>query len=415
MLQRSAFIFLMAGVLGACGPTVSGADIDASTHPADAPQAGGSCTGSDITCSGSNVMQCQGGTLVNTQTCQSPQVCAPGLGCAACDPTEGGKACKGSDVYNCNADGTFGSMVQSCGSNTCSFGICSGGGTTDCDQGSASAIYVVSTTINLNTGSSTDQFLKFSPTDGNTFTQIGHGNLSCPASAPFPSQDPGDGVSHPYSMSVDREGRAWVLYNSGEIMWVKLADATCTKSPWQSGSAGFQLFGMGFVSDAAGSSDERLFIAGGGSDAANNGGNIGYIDPMTYQATSVGPFARAENSPELTGTGMAELYGYYPGQHTTYVSRINQQTGADDTSAKWALPSLSAQVVAWAFAQYAGKFYIFVSTDDSGAGLNVKNQVYLLDPSTGSATVLLANTPYTVVGAGVSTCAPSTISRPVEH
>ncbi len=416
MLHQRALGLLMAGVfLGACGPTVSGADVDGGSHVDAAPGGGGSCSGSDITCSGSNVMQCQGGTLVNVQTCGAPQVCAPGLGCAACDPTEGGKACKGNDVYNCNTDGTFGTMVQTCGTGSCSFGICSGGNQDNCDEGSSSAIYVVSTTIDFNTGSSTDQFLKFSPTSGNTFTPIGHGNLSCPSGSPFPSQDAGDGVSHPYSMSVDRAGRAWILYNSGEIMWVKLDDATCTKSPWQSGGAGFQLFGMGFVSDSAGSTDERLFIAGGSADNANSGGNIGYIDPTSYQATSVGPFARADNSPELTGTGMAELYGYYPGETNTYVARINQQTGADDSSAKWRLPNLNAQVVAWAFAQYAGKFYIFVSTDDSGFGIDVKNYVYLLDPSSGQAQVLLSNTPYTVVGAGVSTCAPSTISRPVQH
>ncbi len=121
----------------------------------------------------------------------------------------------------------------------------------------------------------------------------------------------------------------------------------------------------------------------------------------------------ADNSPELTGTGMAELYGYYPGMTNTYVARLNQMTGADDPTMKWQLPPLTAQVAAWAFAQFAGKFYIFVSTDDSGVGLDIKNYVYLLDPSTGMASILLSNTPYTIVGAGVSTCAPSTISRPI--
>ncbi len=252
----------LGAVLAACSPTVSAADVDASPgggQPDGAP-IGSTCTGTALTCSGSNVTQCQGGQIVDVTTCTSPQVCAPGVELrVACDPqTENGLACMGTDVYQCNTDGTFGSMVSACGTNGCSFGVCGGSPTSDCDTGSASQIYVVATTINPNTGSSTDQFLSFSPTNGNAFTPIG-GNLSCPAGAPFPSQDPGDGVSHPYSMSVDREGRAWVLYSSGEIMWVKLADGTCSKSGWVSGGAGYQLFGMGFTATSAGSSDERLY------------------------------------------------------------------------------------------------------------------------------------------------------------
>ena len=42
----------------------------------------------------------------------------------------------------------------------------------------------------------------------------------------------GGGQATPFSMSVDREGQAWVLYTSGEIFKVSIEDASCADSGW---------------------------------------------------------------------------------------------------------------------------------------------------------------------------------------
>jgi hypothetical protein len=56
-------------------------------------------------------------------------------------------------------------------------------------------------------------------------------------------------------------------------------------------------------------------------------------------------------------------------------------------------------VSAWAFAQWGGIFFVFVTTT-SGP------QVRSVNRQTGEAKVVMGSIPYRVTGAGVSTCAP---------
>ena len=58
----------------------------------------------------------------------------------------------------------------------------------------------------------------------------------------------------------------------------------------------------------------------------------------------------------------------------------------------------------YAFAHWGGVFYIFQSTTDNGGQLT--SQVLRFNPVDGTATPVVNNSPYQVVGAGVSTCAP---------
>jgi hypothetical protein len=293
-------------------------------------------------------------------------------------------------VHACNADGSLGLTLDECLDDTCANGTC--GGNADCAQG-AELVYVVDESYRLQS---------FDPAklDTEPFTLIG--NLACPSMyPPLPgvSLDP---TATPFSMSVDRSAVAWVLYSSGELFHVSTVDATCQATSFARGSQGFELFGMGFVSDTAGSSTEKLYIAGGPAAAGLQGGSLGRIDPGTMEVAHVGALPSAEYSPELTGTGAAELYAYFPG-FSTYVSRLDKTTAQSQQS--WPLPALDGQVVAWAFAQWGGRFRIFVTTQDLFT-LQANSQVYRLDPMTGTADRVLENLPYTIVGAGVSTCAP---------
>ncbi len=373
----------------ACGPSAAGggADGGVTTDP---------CQPGQVRCLGQSHQTCQNGFFTEDQSCTGSTVCDTDLGCPECSPSNP-KTCVGDEVHTCNQDGTVGGLLETCEFEQCRGGVC--GGSDGCAQG-AELIYVVD--IDNNLYSFDPQLLP-----GDPFHLIGQ--LNCPAGSPYPAFDPSGGPATPFSMSVDRTATAWVLYDSGEIFHVSTTDASCQASGFTKGQSGFELFGMGFVSNSAGSTDETLYIAGGAAGSQTGGGNLGKIDPTTMQVSSVGALpSNAEFSPELTGTGDANLYGYYPGMTTSYVAQINQGTAANGMT--WNLPTLTAQIKGWAFAQWGGEFYIFITTTDA-LGLSDHSYVEKLDPSgSGTTTTVLDNTGKVVVGAGVSTCAPVVVN-----
>jgi hypothetical protein len=227
------------------------------------------------------------------------------------------------------------------------------------------------------------------------------GVLNCAgAGNALPGFDPLGGPATPFSMSVDRNAQAWVLYSSGRIFNVSTANASCTPTNFQVGQNGFELFGMGFVSNSAGSNDETLYISGGAA-SSQSGGNLGSINTANLTVTNIGPLTNtAEYQPELTGTGDAELYGYYPGTNS-FVGRIDKGSGQNAQS--WPLPGLTGTVRAWAFAHWGGEYYIFITTSDL---FSDTANVLKLNTGTGMVTTARANTGHIIVGAGVSTCAP---------
>src|SRR5687768_6304387 len=83
-----------------------------------------------------------------------------------------------------------------------------------------------------------------------TFTDLG--SLSCGAM---------NGAT-PFSMSVDRQAVAWVLYTSGELFRVQLPTLQCMKTLWTSPN-GMKVFGMGFATNTPGGAEETLYIGGG--------------------------------------------------------------------------------------------------------------------------------------------------------
>lgn len=340
------------------------------------------CLAGETQCVGQAFQTCQNGVFTTKTTCTAPQVCAHGLGCAACDPSIP-TVCQNGNVYTCNTDGTIGSQTQNCGGQTCTNGACGGAGS-NCAAGTG-LVYVVD---------EAGQLLSFNPkNNANTFTVLGQ--LSCNGGASWPGY--GGGTSSPFSMSVDRQANAWILYSSGKIFKVPVSNpSNCTDSGWSPGAGGFQLMGMGFVSDSAGAQTEKLYIAGGNAGSTANG-NFAYIDPTTLQPHTVGSYSASTYGPELTGTGGAKLFGYFPGSPSKVVE-IDKTNGTQGQS--WALPNTS-NVMAWAFAHWGGRFYIFVTEGSTP-------HVFLLDPTNnGKVTdITPAGDSYIVVGAGVSTCAP---------
>ncbi|MEZ4401207.1 MAG: hypothetical protein R3B06_14370 [Kofleriaceae bacterium] len=397
MLGRAYLPFASLAVglaLTACGPGSSsiGDDDDITGQP---------CTGTGTQCVGNQYQECRNDQWVAVQTCAGACDVNQG-GCVACIP--GVNTCDGANVVACNADGTIGAVVETCAQGSeCSGGACQRA----CSADGVDLIYVVDDSNNL---------LSFDPRlvgAGQPFQTIGR--LSCPAGSPI---DGSPGPATPFSMGIDRDAGAWVLYSSGQIFNVSTQNAACTASAFvpgqNSGGQQWDLFGMGFVTDTAGGDTDKLWLGGGAADASI-GGSLGYITPPgSLTVTRVGALSTpAENSPELTGLGDATLWGFYPGISSAFVQEINKTSGAGVGPQKAIPGGLGGQVRAWAFAQWGGKFYIFVTTQDALG--NTNSTVRSIDRVTGAYSSLIQNLPYIIVGAGVSTCAPVTIGRQLPY
>jgi hypothetical protein len=231
-----------------------------------------------------------------------------------------------------------------------------------------------------------DKLSQFDPST-KTFTDLG--SLACPTM-------PG---ATPFSMSVDRNAVAWVLYNSGELFQVQITNGlACAKSAWHSQS-GLTVFGMGFSTDQAGGQTEHLFI-GGGASQTQASFTLASVDPTTLVATPIGS---EPHLPEMTGTGNAELWGFFPGDASSQVVQFDKTTGA--ALKTYDEPALSgASMAGYAFAHWGGDYWVFLirSTDPSTV-------VFQVDGMMGTIKSTTPTTGRTVVGAGVSTCAPVVI------
>ena len=370
---------LAALALWACGPPLPDSNADDDDDGVADGGTGDPCDAPDARCVGASYQECRGGAFREIAQCSA--VCSVALGgCADCIPDEGA-VCDGNAVYTCNDDGSRGALIEQCGSMAaCDDGECVG----NCGGAGAQLIYVVDQTNRL---LSFDPLAVDSPQD--PFTLIG--TLACPSGAT------------PFSMAVDRDTTAWVLYADGQIFKVSTVDASCQASSFQvnqvtSDGTLWSVFGMGFVADAADSDAETLFItnANQGADLVSH---LGTIDTGSLTITSIAVMeSGAELTPELSGSGSAELYGYYPGSTSTFVAQIDKTTALRGTT--WPMPGLGGSVEGWAFAHWGGRFYVFVTVSGN-------SQVLLVDPMQGGETTVLAeNLGYVIVGAGVSTCAP---------
>src|SRR5262249_12988098 len=114
-------------------------------------------------------------------------------------------------------------------------------------------------------------------------------------------------------------------------------------------------------------------------------------------------------SPELTGTNQAQLFGFFPNLLSpAFVQQIDKKSGAAVGSPYNLGSGGLGAVTDWAFAQWNGVFYIFVTTQ-SGIGRPKNWTVRRLAPATGTYKVVLQNLAYYIDGAGVSTCAPAVL------
>src|SRR5207245_1977203 len=106
---------------------------------------------------------------------------------------------------------------------------------------------------------------------------------------------------------------------------------------------------------------------------------------------------------ELTGTGDGRLFGFFTTAPSD-LGQINKTTAAVTNVAP--LSSINNSEGGYAFSFWGGDFHFytaFPTTADTNATTSITHYV----TATKTATVVKKNIGYTIVGAGVSTCAPT--------
>lgn len=221
-----------------------------------------------------------------------------------------------------------------------------------------------------------------------SFQEVGS-VANCPSTVPDAT---------PFSMSVDRNADAWVLYNSGELFIYEIETGSCYKSRF-SPTEDFALFGMGFVLDDVDQQTDVLYIAGDGNGPGD--GEPSHLGKVNFATNTydhiAGPLS---GDPELTGTASGDLWGFFPDTTPAQVARIDLENGQLHES--FPISQISDSALAWAFAFWGGSFWVFYTGEN-----DTSTRVIKVDPSTSQSTEVLRDTGYLIVGAGVSTCAPT--------
>lgn len=253
------------------------------------------------------------------------------------------------------------------------------GNTTGCSE-AAKLVYVVS---DLN------ELFSFKPDTG-TFSKIGE--LQCPS------------VSTPNSMAVDRTGVAWVNFSDGNLFKVSTADASCEATTYVPDQQGFHTYGMAFATNGATSTDETLYVVG--IDGIDAGKGLAKIDLTTLKLTKIGDFSGdlAGKGAELTGTGDGRLYGFFTTKPNAKLAQIDTATGA--TTDESTLNGVSTGD-AWAFSFWGGDFWFYTAQKPANSVLTRKQS----STDGNISTVKQDVGGFRIVGAGVSTCAPTTPPR----
>src|SRR5262249_21532829 len=144
---------------------------------------------------------------------------------------------------------------------------------------------------------------------------------------------------------------------------------------------------------------ETLFIAGGGYSQVDRAtAQFGKIAFPARSVTALGSVSMGW--PELTGTGDAQLWGFFPSETgIPRIAQLDKASGSDN--AHHDLNMLSGRPSDWAFAFWGDAFYVFLRR-----AAETSTIVYNVRRSTGALSTFDTTPGYIIVGAGVSTCAP---------
>lgn len=199
---------------------------------------------------------------------------------------------------------------------------------------------------------------------------------------------PAGGFYTPHSMAVSRDAEPYILYQDGAIYHIDQG-GLCTQTSFSEGYfSDWARFGMGFAMNSRYASEDTLFIA--------NETTLGSIDLSDFSISELGPLGGG--IPELSGTGEGALWGFFPQTDPPRIAEIDKTNGSLTTVYEL---DLSSDANAWAFAFWGGHFYIFYKTFSDPS-----TNVYRMSEDGGDLELIIEDSGFYIVGAGVSTCAP---------
>jgi hypothetical protein len=250
----------------------------------------------------------------------------------------------------------------------------------DCAE-SAKLIYLVTT----NTAGGANELYSFNPTKPGRSAYTRIGALACPSS------------SSPQTMGVDRAGTAWVFYSDGRLFKVDVTTARCTPTTFTYPGAGLDFtMGSGFTALGGDVTKETLFLVRNG---------LHRFDTATLTKTLVGTSTSTWG--ELTGGPDGKLFVFDPAGNGRLYD-VNPSTGATSPLHSFATGTFT-NVSAYAFARYAGSFYLFTAGTDTTGLTPTNTRTTVFDLQTRSTTLRDLDIGVTVVGAGQSVCVPPPI------
>jgi hypothetical protein len=212
-----------------------------------------------------------------------------------------------------------------------------------------------------------------------------------------------------FSMAIDRHGTAWVEYTDGRLFAVDTTTGACKPTGFRPGQVGFETFGMGYAlngtpdPDAGADGGAEGGVDGGADGGADGGGpkgetlyvsgaGLAALDTKTFELEFLGSLTYGRT--ELTGQGK-QLFAFSVGSGV--IAGLNKANGSTELTYR---TTAVADRAAFAFAQWGGDFWVFTGDTHS--------MVTQYSPADDKSAVVVQNTGMLIVGAGSSTCAPST-------
>jgi hypothetical protein len=200
----------------------------------------------------------------------------------------------------------------------------------------------------------------------------------------------------PFSMAISSEAIGYIFYYEPGPPWtcvgineVNIITGEClglTGFDCQN-PEGFDIFTVGYATDATDTTRETLYIAGGWQ---NDHPRLASLDTEHW---TVNPIATLPtySAPEMTKDAQGELWGFF-GWGDPFLARIGRTTAGLTGFIR--LPHLSGTDHSIAAAYWGGNFYVFWSTADGG-------DVYQVPSNTVS---VYTSFDFEVMGANVSIC-----------
>jgi|MDSW01.2.fsa_nt_gb hypothetical protein len=203
-----------------------------------------------------------------------------------------------------------------------------------------------------------------------------HGELDCAIFAGTPA-----------SMSVARDGYAYIRYADNTVYSVHLETMNCTETAYD---ADFGAFGMGYATAHATTWQDNLYIA--------NANTLAKLNTETWSLDTLGTLP---SQSELTGNGDGELWAILPLETPARLAHIDKNNAQVLSSINLNGFPDPYGIDTFAFATWGGEFFLFVRS----YGMGSSTDVYRVRTD-GSFDMVVHGTGLNIVGAGVSTCAP---------